>query len=97
IVRPPPTDAHLAKNIKVQRCVSDVVLLSSSTEYISYLDGVNIAREKSSLEAVCKRFKKTMSAREYCDSKTTSLKPEKNEKNKQYYIMPEETKQAGNA
>jgi hypothetical protein len=48
IYRPQPSAKMLEKGIRVLRTCSDLYLFSNTEEYISYIDGVNVPRERAS-------------------------------------------------
>ena len=93
ILRPAPTEAHEKAGIKVQRCISDVILFSNSSEYVSYLDGVDIKRESMSYGKLMERYNGTLTAKQYTANKRNS-KPEEAGADKKYYALPEEPKKA---
>lgn len=64
IYRPQPTKEMLEKGIYILRTCSDLHLFSSSEEYVSYIDGVSIARERSDNSMVEGRYSNFITPKE---------------------------------
>ena len=87
ISRPFPNQNELKEGIRVCRCVSDVTIHSNTDEYVTYLDGEKIKRQKAS--AVAKLYSSLVTPAQLVAERKAKKAGKNEDKSKnEYHVMP---------